>query len=330
MKRREFIGLLAGAVGWPLATRANPDERMRLIGVIMTQAAKDPVAQDRVKAFAHGLGEHGWKEGNNILVEYRFADGDVNRVSTLAQELVRIQPEVIVTNAIAPISAVRQWDRAIPIVFAAVADPVGAGLIKGVSRPEDNVTGFTTFEYSIVGKWVELLKAIAPGLSRVGIMFNPEGAYRRGAHWLEPFRSAAFSFAVNPIELPVRDVDEIGTVVAEFGVEQSGGLLVANDTFTSAYHAQITAATARHRIPGCYGFRYFVADGGLMSYGPDSADLYRRAASYVDRILRGERLANLPIQQPTKFELVINIKTAKVMGLTVPPWLLVRADEVIE
>jgi putative tryptophan/tyrosine transport system substrate-binding protein len=330
MNRRAFIGLLGAAATWPSALRADSAERMRLIGVVLTAAANDPVAQARVKAFAQGLGEHGWRAGENIAVEYRFANGDADRMRALTQELLDLQAEVIITNGVPPISVVWQQNPRIPIVFAAMADPLGAGLLKDQSRPDTNITGFSTFEYSIVGKWLELLKAVAPDITRVGLMFDPGAAYRDGSHWLKQFRGAASSFAVDPIELPVRNVGELELVATEFAVDHNGGLLVVSDTFTSAHHAEIAAVAARHRIPGCYGFRYFATDGGLMSYGPDSADLYRRSASYVSRILRGEKAADLPVQLPTKFELIINLKTANSMGLTVPTRLLARADEVIE
>jgi putative tryptophan/tyrosine transport system substrate-binding protein len=330
MRRRVFFGFLVSTVTWQLAALAETARGMRRVGVILTLAGSDPIAHARVEAFSRGLREQGWREGENVDVEYRFADGDVSQVPALAQELINLRAEVIVTNAFPPINAVRQQNAAIPIVFAAMSDPVAAGLMKGLSQPDENITGFVTFEYSILGKWLELLKAVAPGVTRVGLVFSPDAAYRRGNHWLEQFHIAAASFAVTSVNLPVRNVDEMTSTVADFGAEQGGGLLVVSDTFTSAYHAQIAAAAAQDRIPGCYGFRYFATDGGLMSYGPDSTDLYRQSASYVSRLLRGEKMANLPVQHATKFELVINIKTAKAMGLTVPPWLLARADEVIE
>jgi len=240
------------------------------------------------------------------------------------------RPDVIVTNTPFAIFAIRRQSRAIPIVFANMADPVAAGVLKSLSRPEDEITGFTTFDYPIVGKWLQLLKEIAPGVSRVGLMLNPKASFGGGSYWFDQLKDAAAVFETETFGMLVHNAVEMQAAVSALGAQPNAGLLVATDSFTSAHHAQIALLALQHRIPGCYGFRYYAMEGGLMSYGPDGLDTMRRAASYVDRILRGGKVADLPVQQPDRFELVINLKTARAFGLDVPRPLLVRADEVIE
>jgi putative tryptophan/tyrosine transport system substrate-binding protein len=330
MRRRDVIILLGAATASPFATSADSAGRMRRIGVLTLWFASDPLATARAAALVEQLHKLGWKDGEDVEIDVRFAAGDVDRMRSFARELVDLRSDVIVTHAIPAIIAVRQHTPTIPIVFAMMADPVGAGLMTSLSRPEDNVTGFTSFEYSIVGKWVELLKAIAPRLTRIALLFSPDASYRGGFYWLDHLNVAARSFAVEPITAPVRNLNEIRDAVARLGATQDCGMLVATDTFTSAHYRQITALATQRRVPGCYPFRYYATEGGLMSYGPDGFDEFRRAASYVDRIFRGSKPVDLPIQQPDKFELVINLRTAKAFGLDVPRPLLVRADEVIE
>ncbi len=334
MKRRDFIPSLAAAVGgaivWPWPTGAQPTERMRRIGFINTQASTDPVGKARLATLAQSLRDLGWREGHDLHIDSRFAAGDVDQIRVLAKELADLRPNVIVTNTPFAIFAIRQQSHAIPIVFANMADPVGAGVLKSLSRPEDDITGFTTFDYPIVSKWLQLLKEIAPGVRRVALMLNPEAVYGGGAYWLDQLKDAAAAFVTETVAMFVRNAVEMQAAVSALGAQPNTGLLVATDSFTSAYHAQIASLALQHRIPGCYAFRYYATEGGLMSYGPDGLDTMRRAASYVDRILRGGKVADLPVQRPNKFELVINLKTARAFGLDVPRSLLVRADEVIE
>jgi putative tryptophan/tyrosine transport system substrate-binding protein len=296
----------------------------------MIFAASDPEAQVRVTSFEQGLKVLGWVRGNNIRIDYRFAAGDVDRMRTFAKELVFLQPDLIVVHALTAVAAIRQHTREIPIVFTMVTDPVGVGMLKSLSHTEDNITGFTTFEYSIVGKWLELLKGIAPAVMRVGLVFDPDAAYLGGAYWLREFETTARTLAVEPIAIPIHHVTEMQNVLAELGRESGSGLLVATDVFTSSHHAHIVALATQYRLPGCYAFRYFATGGGLMSYGPNGASVFRQTASYVDRILKGANPGDLPVQQPNVFELIINLKTANALGLKVPLWLLARANEVIE
>jgi putative tryptophan/tyrosine transport system substrate-binding protein len=334
MKRRQFTfslcALLGNATTWPLPTCAQPTERMRRIGFINTQAPTDPVGQARLATLAQSLDDLGWKEGCNLHIDSRFAAGNIDQIRALARELADLRPNVIVTNTPFAIIAIRQQSHALPIVFVNMADPVGAGVLKSLSRLEDDITGFTTFDYPIVSKWLQLLKEVAPGVRRVGLMLNPKAAYAGGSYWLDQLKDAAGAFATETVGMFVRNAVEMQDAVCALGAQPNAGLLVATDSFTSAHHAQIASLALQHRIPGCYGFRYYATEGGLMSYGPDGLDTMRRAASYVDRILRGGKVADLPVQQPNKFELVINLKTARALELDVPRQLLVRADEVIE
>jgi len=331
MRRREFITLLGGAaVVCPLAARAQqPVTRVRRIAVLLRIAQDDPDAQRDLQNFRKGLWELGWTVGSNILIEYRYANADPAQIQTHAAELVGLPAEVVLAGGSFPVAALRRETRTTPIVFVRVADPVSQGFVASLAHPGANVTGFSTLEYELSGKWLELLKGIAPHLVRVALMFNPPTA-PYGPGFLRLFETAAPSFAVKPIGALIHDHSEIEGTMSVLGSGADGGLIVLPDAFTDVHREQIIALAARHRVPTIYGYRYFTAAGGLISYGPNSADMYRRAAAYVDRILKGEKPADLPVQSPTRYELVINLKTAKALGIEVPPTLLARADEVIE
>jgi putative tryptophan/tyrosine transport system substrate-binding protein len=331
VKRREFITLIGGSVVvWPLATRAQQAGGMRRIGVLIGYAENDPETQARLAAFRQGLEHLGWTEGRNVRIDYRFAPAGPDQARLFAKELVALRPDVLVGNSTPASAALLLETRTIPIVFVGVSDPVGGGLVASIARPGGNTTGFTNFEPSLTGKWLELLKEIAPGIVRVAVIFNPKTAPGGGSFFLGPFEQVARSFAVEPIAAPVADATQIESALAASWREPGGGLIVMPDAFTTVHRKAIIALAAQHRFPAIYPYRYEVVDGGLMSYGVDTVDLLRRAASYIDRILKGEKASDLAVQAPVKFELVINLKTAKVLGLTVPPTLLARADEVIE
>ena len=330
MRRREVLALLAGALGpWPLAAIAQPIERTRVIGVLIRLAESDPHNPARIAAFEQGLRELGWVEGRNIRIHYRFAF-DTDRLQALAKELVALQPDVIVASTGFVVLALLRETRTTPIVFVTISDPVGDGFVASLARPGGNVTGFASNLSSMGGKWLELLKEIAPGVGRVAIMFNPDTASARGSFYLAPLEAAAASFAVQPFMMPVRRPAEIEAALAALGREPGGGLIVMPDVFNSVHRGLIVAQAARSRVPAIYPFRYFATDGGLMSYGADLLDLYRRVPTYVDRIFNGVNPADLPVQQPAKFELVINLKIAHELGLNVPRIMIARADEVIE
>jgi putative tryptophan/tyrosine transport system substrate-binding protein len=330
MKRRDFITLLGGAAAsWPLAARAQQGERVRRIGVLTSLAADDPESQARHGAFLQGLQESGWSVGRNVRIDYRFAAGDTERVRKYAAELVALAPDVVVGTSTAVVTAFRQAARSIPIVFIGVMDPVGQGLVPSLAQPGGEMTGFGLEEPSMGGKWLELLKAFAPRVARIAVIFNPETApYAR--LFVPSIDAAGHSLTVEPIVSPILTESELEQAIAAVARNQLGGLIVLPDPFTTAHRELIIALAARHRVPAIYALRSFAAGGGLIAYGMDRVDLYRRAASYVDRILKGTKVADLPIQMPTRFELVINLKTAKALGLEVPPTLLARADEVIE
>jgi putative tryptophan/tyrosine transport system substrate-binding protein len=333
MRRRAFIGLLGAAAAWPLAARSQPADRMRKVGVLLNFSDQDPEAMGRVAALRQGLENLGWSDGQNVKFECRFAAGDLARMRAFARELVDLQVDVAVTNDPQQlISTFRQTGSAIPIVFAMGHTPilVELGLITSLSHPGGNMTGFTTFEPSIVGKWLELLTAVAPGTGRVGILFKPDAAKSFSAIWLHQAEVAASTLSIDAIAVRVDSFAEMTDTLATVGREPGTGLIVLPDMFTVANYPSIAALTAQHHIPACYPYRYFATHGGLMSYGPNGARVFRQAATYVDRVLRGANPGDLPIQQPNAFELVINLKTAKAMDLTVPAWLLARADEVIE
>jgi putative tryptophan/tyrosine transport system substrate-binding protein len=331
MRRREFITLLGGAaIAWPLRARAQQPERMRRIGVLMGWPESDSEAQAQIAAFRDGLQKLGWMEGRNILIETRWATPtDAAAMQRSAKELAALQPDVILASTTPTTTALLQQTRTIPIVFATVGDPIGSGFVTSLSRPDGNATGFSTFEVSLGGKWLELLKEIAPRVARVALLFNPATA-TYAKPYLNSFKTAAASVGVEAIDAPVHDRSEFESVVAAQAREPDGGLVVIADAFTSAHRVEITSLAARYRLPAFYPWRHFAEVGGLLSYGTDLIDNFRRAATYVDRILKGEKPSELPVQAPVKFELVINLKAAKALGLTVPSSLLATADEVIE
>jgi putative ABC transport system substrate-binding protein len=331
VRRREFITLLGGAAAaWPLPARAQQPERMRRIGVFMPLAADDPIGQARIAALREGLAKLGWTEGRNIRIDTRWTStGDLESMQRFAKELVALQPDLIVTQSTPITATLLQETRTIPIVFALVADPIGSGFVASFAKPGGNVTGFVTIEPTMAGKWLELLKEIAPRVARVAFLFNPVTA-TYFEYWLNPFKAAAVSFAVEAIAAPVRDRSELESVIAEQARAPNGGLVVMPDTFTDTHRVEITSLAAGYRLPAVYPYRQFTAVGGLLSYGDDLIDNFRRAPTYVDRILKGEKPSELPVQAPVKFDLVINQKTAKALGLDVPLHLQQRADEVIE
>ena len=328
MKRREFITLLSGAAAWPFAARAQQPERVRRVGVLQGTAENDPETQARTKAFRQGLAALGWTEGRDILIDYRYATGDAARIKAYAAEMVSAGPDLILAVSTPVVAALRQGNP-VPIVFVQVIDPIGQGFVARLARPGGNITGFTTFEPAMGTKWLAMLKEIAPGVARVALMFNPDTAPFAVMFW-QPVEDAAPSFDVKPIQAPVREVGEIEHAIETLERDGNGGLMVLPDISTLNHRDVIIALASRHRLPAIYPFRFFATSGGLMSYGIDVADVYRRAASYVDRILKGAKPSDLPVQLPTKFELAINLKTAKALGLYVPPLLQQRADEVIE
>jgi putative tryptophan/tyrosine transport system substrate-binding protein len=330
MRRRDFITLLGGAATWPLAARAQQGDRMRRIGVLMGYAESGSSGQALIAAFRDGLQKLGWTEGRNTRIDIRWAiPSDAESIRRFAKELVALQPDLIISSTTPITAALLQQTRTIPIIFPALSDPVGSGFVASFSRPGGNVTGFNVSEPTQTGKWVELLKEIAPRVTRVAMLFNPASA-PYAEYWLDPFKSAAASFAVEAISAPIRDESELNSVVATQAREPNSGLIAMPDSFTIAYRLEIISLAGRYRLPAVYPFRFFAEVGGLLSYGVDLVDNYRRVATYVDRILKGEKPSELPVQAPVKFELVINLKTAKTLGLEVPPTLLARADEVIE
>jgi ABC-type uncharacterized transport system substrate-binding protein len=328
MKRREFIALLGGAATWPLGARAQQGERVRRIGLLLNIRADDPQSQARLAAFAQGLQQLGWTIGQNVLVDYRWADGNAEIIRNHAAELVALAPDVILAHSSAALAPLLQVTRTVPIVFTIVADPVGAGYVEGLARPGGNATGFTNFEYGIAGKWLELLKEIAPGVTRVAVL--RETAIAAGPAQFGAIQGSAPSLGVELRPVDVRDAGEIERAIAAFAQGSNSGLIVTGSPAAVVHRELIISLAARHRLPAVYNTRAYATSGGLISYGPDFVDQFRRAAGYVDRILKGEKPADLPVQAPTKYELVINVKTAKALGLEVPSTLLARADEVIE
>jgi putative ABC transport system substrate-binding protein len=329
LRRREFIAGLGGAaVAWPLAARAQPGDRVRRIGGLMGADENDPPEKTNVSAFTQALATLGWTDGRNVRMDLRWHGDDTNRIRALAQELVGLQPDIIVTAGTPATAAVHRETRTIPIVFASVADPVASGIVARLDRPSGNITGFANFEATLGGKWLELLSEIAPALKRVAIMFNPETA--PVSSFMPSFEAAARSLKVEPIIAPVHSDIEIETAIIALGGEPGGGLVVIPDGFTRWHRVPLILAAARSNVPAVYALSDFVRDGGLLSYGFDQVDIFRRAAAYVDRILRGDKPGDLPVQFPTKFKMVVNRKTAKALGLAVPPSIMLRADEVIE
>ena len=329
MKRREFITLLGGAAAaWPLAARAQQAERMRRIGVLLNTAADDMVFQTRVGAFLQGLALLGWTIGRNVRIEVRWSGGKADEARRYATELAALAPDVILAHGVSSVRPLLQATRTVPIVFPIASDPVGAGLVESLARPGGNATGFMSFEYPLSGKWLELLKDIAPGVTRVAVLQDPtQGG---GSSAFAVIQAAAPSLGVEVTPVNLRDAPEIERALADFARTSNGGLIVTGSALSNVHHKLIITLAARHKLPAIYFERSFSAGGGLISYGSDYIDHYRRAAGYVDRILKGEKPANLPVQAPTKYELVINLKTAKTLGLEVPATLLARADGVIE
>jgi putative ABC transport system substrate-binding protein len=328
IKRREFITLLSGAaVAWPLAAGGQQPERMRRIGVLMNLASDDAEGQARLAAFHQGLQQLGWTVGRNVQIDYRWSAGNADYIRKFAAELVALAPDVIVSTGSPSVAVLQQATRSVPIVFTAVVDPVGGGLVASLARPGGNATGFMLFEYSTSGKWLELLKEIAPRVMRAAVIRDP--TLTAAVAQFAAIQGAAGSLGVELSPIDMRDAGEIERAVTAFSRVSNGGLIVTASG-SSARRSLIITLAARHKLPAVYAFRYFATSGGLISYGPDIIDPFRRAAGYVDRILKGEKPADLPVQTPTKYELVINLKTAKALGLEVPATLLARADEVIE
>ena len=329
IRRREFITLLGGAAAWPVAARAQQGDRVRRIGVLMSRDENDPEGKRRYSAFTQALAGLGWTEGRNLRMDLRWVGADAGRIRVSAQELVALQPDIILTQATPNTAAVQRETRTIPIVFVGVSDPVATGIVPRLDRPNGNVTGFAIFEASLGGKWLELLSEIAPGLKRAAIMFNPDT--NPVTVYMPSFETAARSLKVELLIAPVHsDVDLETATTSALGREPGGGLVVMSGGFMTTHRAPIISAAARNNVPAVYTLPEFAREGGLLSYGPDPVDNHRRAAAYVDRILRGEKPGDLPVQFPTKFEMVVNRKTAKALGLEVPLSILVRADEVIE
>jgi putative tryptophan/tyrosine transport system substrate-binding protein len=330
MRRREFITFVGGAVAVrPLAAYAQQSNRMRRLAVYMTLAEGDPEAQREFAALQQGLAALGWIEGSNFHIDTRWATADPNSTRASAAELVRLAPDVILASATDGLAAFRQETQTIPTVFVSVSDPVGQGFVESLAHPGGNATGFTAFEFSMGGKWIETLKEIAPSVQRIAVMFNPKTAPYFGL-FLRSIEAGAATFSVKSSATPVQDVAEVESAMAALAGEPSVSLICLSDSFTSVHRKTIISLAARYAIPAMFPWREFVFDGGLVSYGPDRADMYRRAPAYIDRILKGAKPADLPVQQPTKFELAINLKTAKALDLTVPQPLIARADEVIE
>jgi putative ABC transport system substrate-binding protein len=325
-RRREFITVLGGAaLAWPLAARAQQPERMRRIGVLMYLAAHDPDLPPRVAAFAQGLQELGWMDGRNVRIEYRWGAGDTERYRDYAAELISLAPDVILVSSGSALAAVQKATRTVPIVFVNVSDPVGAGYVASLARPGANTTGFTLFEYSISGKWLELLKQLEPGMTRAAVIRDP--SITSGTGQFGAIQAVAPPLGVELTPIDARDTSGIEHTIAGFA---RGGLIVTASPSAFLRRDLIVALAARHQVPAVYPTRAWVASGGLISYGPDEIEQHRRAAGYVDRILKGEKPADLAVQHPTKYELAINLKTARALGLDLPPTLLARADEVIE
>jgi len=330
MRRREFITLLGGAAGWPLAARAQQADRIGKIGVLMGWPESDPEAQSERAAFVQELQKLGWADGRNLRIDTRWAaPADPESMHRLAKELVALRPDLLLSQSTPATTALLQETRTIPVIFGIVADPIGSGFVASFPRPGGNATGFAVAEPTQAGKWMELLKEIAPRVTRVAVLFNPAMA-TFAEFWLKPFQAAAPSFAVEVILAPVHNTSELESVIAAQASEPNSGLFVMPDAFTITYRVEVTSLAARYRLPAVYAFRFFTKLGGLLSYGEDLTDNFRRAATYADRILKGEKPSELPVQGPVKFELVINRKTAKELDLTIPSSLLATADEVIE
>ena len=331
MRRREFITLIGSATAtWPLAARAQQLDRVRRVGVLSNFAESDLEAQSMVEALHQTLQELGWVEGRNLRIDHRWAAGNSTRMQAFAKALIALQPDVIVGHGTPPVTVLQKETSTIPIVFIQVSDPIGAGFIANLAHPGGNITGFTTYESSMVGKWVELLKEMVPSVSRLAFLFNPETAPFVTRYYQGPLESSARSLGMQPSANPVHNASEIEGVIIALARQPGAGLIVMPDSFNIVHRERIIALAAQNQLPAISPYRFLVAEGGLMSYGIDLVDLFRRAAAYVDRILKDEKPADLPVQAPTKFALVINLKTAKALGLEVPLHLQQLADEVIE
>jgi len=331
MKRRELITLLGGAAAaWPLAAHSQSADRVRTVSVLMPFAANDAAGKLELAAFAGQLQALGWTDGRNLRIDYRWSAGDPERMQALANELIALQPDVIFSRSTPVTGALLKRTRTIPVVFAVVSDPVGEGFVASVARPGGNATGFTNAEASLTGKWLGLLKEMMPSINRVAFIFDPKVAPGGGSYYTQLIEAAAPQFQMAPTAVPIRDSADVDSALGDFVRRPNGGLLVLPDSTTNFHRERIIAMATRYRVPAVYAFRYIVADGGLMSYGVDVIELFRRAAAYVDRILRGAKPADLPVQLPEKFQLVLNLKTAAGMGLTIPTSLQLLADEVIE
>jgi putative ABC transport system substrate-binding protein len=326
--RREFVAGLGGAAAWPLAARAQQPERVRRIGVLTASDENDPQYKARLSALTQALANLGWTDGRNLRMDLRWHGDDTNRIRALAQELVGLQPDIIATNGTPTTIALQRETRTIPIVFAGMAEPLASGLVPRLDRPGGNITGFAILETSLGGKWIELLSEIAPGLKRAAVMFNPDLA--PASAYMPSLETAARSLKVAQIIAPIHSDVEIETAITALGREPGGGLVVLPDLFTYVHRAPLMSAAVRNNVPAVYWQSVFAREGGLLSYGLDLVDNFRRTAPYVDRILRGAKPAELPVQLPTKYEMAVNLKTAKALGLTVPQSILLRADEVIE
>jgi putative ABC transport system substrate-binding protein len=330
MKRREFIALLGGAAAsWPLTAQAHQPDRVRRLGVLMSTNENDPVGQTRVAAFREGLAELGWREGNNLAIEWRWSGGDIARTRAYAAELVQLAPDLLVSNGTPATAALKQATTTIPIVFAVVNDPVAQGFIASMAHPGGNITGFSFLEYSMVGKALEILKQIAPSTARIAVMFNPDTYPFYEIH-LKSFEGVARQLSLELFAAPARSVTEIDDAIAKLGQRPGSALLVTPDPFLLVHRDAAIKAAAQYRVPASYSYRQNVTEGGLTSYGADATDIFRRATSYIDRILKGAAPADLPAQAPVKFEIAINLKTAKALGLDIPADLVSLADEVIE
>ena len=327
MRRREFLGILGGAAAWPVASKAQQAERVRRIGILNILGSDDPEAQARRVVFEQTLAQLGWTVGRDLKIETRQIGGDLDSLHRYAAELVALAPDVIFSIGSLPVASLQQATRTIPIVFMSVADPVGAGFVESMAHPGGNITGFSNFEYSMSGKWAELLKQIAPNVTRALVFRDPSSA--AGIGQFAAIRSVAQSLCIELMPVNVRDTDEIERAVAAFARSGNGGAIVTT-VGTAAHRKLIISLVARYKLPSVYPYRYYAVDGGLVSYGPNTYDPVRRAAGYVDRILKGEKPADMPVQAPTKYELIVNLKTAKVLGLSIPQSLLATADEVIE
>jgi putative ABC transport system substrate-binding protein len=330
MKRREFITLLGGAATWPVMARGQQPDRVRRVGVLWAFREDAPEANALFSGLTQGLSELGWIDGRNLRMDLRWAGDSVEQMQLFAKDLVGLQPDVIHTTSTPATAALQRATQTIPIVFAGISDPVGAGFVSSLAHPGGNLTGFVNIEASLAGKWLGLLTGIAPSITRAALIFNPDTAPGGGSYYLPPFEAAARSLKVEPIAAPVHSDSEIATVIAALGREPPGGFVVMPDNFMIIHRAATILLAAQNKVPAVYHYNFYARDGGLLGYGPDPVDIFRRSASYIDSILRGAKAADLPVQLPIKFDMTLNVKTARALGLEVPSSLLAIADEVIE